>query len=470
MTAPRPWLIAAALLLAAPGGPVRAAEPGNYSPTGYELFQGLLAYHEVVPARGALPAIVVVFNPPDASGSAAATCRQVLEAGGSVLLAADRPTDWTPYFPPRTSSAQTTNSAPLNYSASRNWARQPRCPLAEGRTPTPRDTIDIALNRAQLGEWGLFAGLTVATNAPATVVVTRPGPYLARRLAEFPPRTIDGNTDRLLPPESLLAVGGSGPGPDGFRVLLMADPSVFSNQMLTAVDGRRPADNGQFANNVVTWLTADGTRKTCLFVADGNPVTRFDQVKYAAVPEVTPPPIDIDPLDPKLQKSLTDFGNQAVDRLQTNDVPNKQIVGDSDLNGLMFGRAARRLAAAAGVFGLVLLATAAWRTRHRPANRTPDTPAAPAGVDYTGPVTTYLIDLFAAAGRMPTAGRPPRLAGPAAGTLGPDIRILWEVAAGTDARPVTAERWRELRPLIEAVEGGHRAGRWRFRDTQGRDE
>ncbi len=466
MTLSRSWLAVALLTL---GLPVNAADPITYPPTGYELFQGLLAYHGVTPVRGTNPAIVIVFNPPaiDTTGLGR-TCQRVLAAGGSVLLAADRPTDWTPYFPAGTSSAATTAVAPHNANESRNWNGQPLCPLVDALQPGVPDQLDIALDPSHLADWELFAGLKVATNAPAAVVVRQPGVYLSRRLADFQRQTTNGPGGLPLPRGSTFAVGGSGAGPAGFRILLLADPSVFSNQMLTAVDrDDQPADNGRFANNVVTWLTAGGTRKTCLFVADGYQVTNFDQVKYAAVPPL--PPVDIDPLDPKLQKSLTDLGNQAVAKLQDNDVPNKQVVGDSDEDGRRFGRAARGVAAAAGVVGLSWLAAVAWRARHSLANHPPEPAAAPA-VDYPGPVAVYLADLFAAAGRTPTAGRMPRLAGPAAGTLGPDIRILWGVAAGTDARPVTADRWRELRPLIEAVEDGHRAGRWRFREIQGRDE
>ncbi len=158
------------------------------------------------------------------------------------------------------------------------------CPIllpATGRTP------DLFRGPPRLG----LPALRVATNAPSCLEEEGPGPRL-QRLAWLPYGSYPEGTprnrrpppwrginleglNRLLGGEPrkkgpLFAVGGSvGDG----RILVLADHSVFINQMMI------PTDNGnaEFAWNCLEWLRGEGPRRRSkvLFVEDGVIQTDF---------------------------------------------------------------------------------------------------------------------------------------------------------------------------------------------------
>jgi hypothetical protein len=107
--------------------------------------------------------------------------------------------------------------------------------------------------------------------------------------------------------------------PKGGRLLLLADHSIFINEMML------PTDNGnvEFTDNCMTWLSDGGTRKKVLFVEEGTINATFD------VPVVKSPPLSIDlsqiPHDPEkpriddLDKHLTNANGWLQDAERNND-------------------------------------------------------------------------------------------------------------------------------------------------------
>ena len=80
----------------------------------------------------------------------------------------------------------------------------------------------------------------------------------------------------------------------------------------------------------------------------------------------------------------------------------------------------------------------------------------------------YLQELFRVQGFDPHGTAPPEklppvtITGPDGKTLTAQLRKLWEVAYGAKTRPIIYSRWKELEPMIQAVQHAARDGRWRF--------
>lgn len=206
--------------------------------------------------------------------------------GGAVLIATDRPTHpaIALAFGYRVSGGRvmTQPEGKLAYRES------PECPIL---IPT------------LLGNKLLFKGLrAVATNRPSTLdQVSQARSRGLVPLAGFPISSwVEGQVlpGRIL---NLFAVGGD--REDG-RVLLLADHSVFINDMLLRPDN----DNALFAFQCIRWLTGEGQRTEVLFVEEGLTQTSFD------VPLEDPglgplPPLDVFvPVVNRAVKGLEDEG------------------------------------------------------------------------------------------------------------------------------------------------------------------
>jgi hypothetical protein len=496
-------LLAAAPAAAQPRGKDRIPER-TLAPESTELFRGLLDFHGLQPLTvsqfDSLPpgdVVVVVFGVTAAfpEGRDIATfTRTVLQRGGSVLIASDYQGPIGRLFPAPSDLAVTGERVAAHGEESRRFRNRAECPYV---APTP-SLLDLGAAGLDIGsfaeEKALFFGRRqIATNRPSALFQgRRQSPYDRNVLAQFPPGCEDGRTDLPLAENRVFAVGGSGgPGELPFRCLVLADQSVFSNQMLQAADetGGPATQNLAFANDVVRFLRGpDGAvRKHCLFVENGVVRDRFDVVKFSASAPISVPPLPIPSFtNPEFQRKLTDLVNEQVAARQDRDSFNNFLASSDN----RYTTTLRALALGLGVLAIVYFLSRVWRQRHEP-DRPPvptDTGriagSAPPGSiarrreellqsgNYTPLVQDYLRELFGerglAAAHDPSPRTMPalRVSGPDAKALKSHIHILWNMAYGPVARPVTYSRWKELEPMIEVVRRAADEGRWGFAGGQ----
>lgn len=495
-------VLALAGLLATPAPaqpPAGRREPIPILPAiGSEAFRGLFRHHNVEPVLPGQLAeddyanlIVVVLGHPRVGGrdqiDPARYTSRALRNGGAVLIAVENQLSLRGFFPDQT-DARITGELVICHDLMRAYAGFPNGPFAVPRQPGDIDKLLWQVS-APDAEWGLFLGINqLATNVPGTLVVASKSRYLRAQLAGYPPTAsvqFNGGGGPLRE-DRLFAAAGSGGADLPFRSLVLADPSVFSNQMMAPPPGMPPNQNVAFADRVVQWLRGPTERSKCLFIENGVPRTDFDVVRYEALQGMPPLPVPPlpDPLDPELQRKVTDAANRWIARIQDNDSLHERIAG-SDRR---FYRVMRFLAAVAAVGLLVLLIRRAWRGRHEP--DVPPVPTdtgrvagtAPPGSlarrreeilqagDYGAVVREYLQELFASQG-LPEAEVQPRklpevrVTGRGNTTLREHLRILWDVAFCPRPRPVSYTRWKELEPMIDAVRQAAAEDRWRFADT-----
>jgi len=510
----RPFAAAAvwiAFLLSSSSGTAQPKDderpPVSLPANGSELFRGLLSFHKIEPLKaGELrnadysKLIVVVMGLPtrnDPKLDLSFHVRETLQAGGSVLLAADGSGPLASYFPRRQSSLALTGETVFEPDESHALVENGWCPFARPTTPSPLDLLLWERQKQSPGpEWTLFAGLNrIATNVPhALRLPSRPTRYDRYALARFPSGSLVGGPagDRLAS-DRALAVGSSGvePNEEPFRCLVVSDPSIFTNQMMAVnLDNTGPGtDNLAFANNVAQFLKANGDRTKCLFVENGRMIEKFDDVQFAASPLPDMPPLPIpplpSPLDPGVQSKLTDFVNNSVDRWQTKDGPNGTVVGRPARDQRVTGVLAFLAVLATAVIVLLKMRALRWSSYKGDVLPVPtDTgrvvSSGPPGTvarrkeellqggNYTGPVSEYLKEFFVGRGYVVPTGEIPKklpkvtITGGDSGTLRSQLKALWEVAFDPKSKPVGFTRWKELEPMIAAVKRAAEADRWRF--------
>lgn len=147
----------------------------------------------------------------------------------------------------------------------------------------------------------------VATNRPISLVNSS---ATLKTLAVFDPRCkAEGRIIRPTqrsPGGLPFAVGGTmGAG----RVIVLADHSVFINEMMIQTDN----DNFDFAYACVHWLMEGEKRKHVLFLDEGEPVTNFDVP--VTLTDVPMPPIEV--------------LNQMLVKLEQEDFFNRLILGNN---------------------------------------------------------------------------------------------------------------------------------------------
>ncbi|MFO0803780.1 MAG: hypothetical protein U0791_11760 [Gemmataceae bacterium] len=344
-------------------------------------------------------------------------------------------------------------------------------------------------------EWELFNGLgRIATNRPSFLLAPNPRGEFASRLASYP-EDCDfadinaGDSGRIDHRRHFFAVGSSGrhlADPRWrYRFLVLADPSVFINQMMLASDDAGRTDNLEFAARVVAYLAEreDGGRRTrCLLIQNGEVIEDFGTLRGMMQPPLPLPNIMA------MQDKLTDFGNKILDHFQTNDTSNKMLLGTEEEK-----RERNFLGILKYVVCTLILIRLVWYVLKRAwvAKRPADGPppqsgglppppkkSKPRGVfdrrekellrrnNLYEPVRMIVRDMFLAAGAPEEPGK--RLPEVEISdvvhlpdTLVDALTDLWKIAFGP-ARVVTVQRWKLLEPLFERVRQAHADGKWRF--------
>jgi hypothetical protein len=289
-------------------------------------------------------------------------------------------------------------------------------------------------------------------------------------------------TDQLL-----FAVGAASGNPNApYRCLVLADPGVFSNDMLAlgAADGSDGTDNLMFARRVVRWLRnpIPDRRTKCLFVEKGVVQGSFADAGFSAKVAPPPPPIpSLEPLNPKFQAALTDAGNRAVAKIEDEDRLNRPFAAPPD-RGFGFGNTLRGIASLLAAAGVGWLIHRAMVARHTPEVALPPRGGSVSGMPAVGPfarrqaeliraghltepVREYVLNLFVSRGAAPgAAGGAAPVVEVAPGDiedLARKVSAVWDGVLGPAARPVTPAAWKELEPMIDEVRQAADAGRWR---------
>jgi hypothetical protein len=378
-------------------------------------------------------------------------------AGGAVLIATDRRT------PPGMSrylgvavSGETVNP-PVE--GDHNYRRMPECPFVweVNRVPSP----------TQKSAGFLFQGLRtppeVATNLPSKITEFRDVIPLATLYN--PGEVVQQAVGRLRGPplrdQSLFAVMGTPMAWNKGKLLVLADQSVFINDMMLAGDN----DNIQFAFNVANWLTDAGDghrRKQCVFFEDGRLEQNFDvSLDY------TPSPM------PPLQ-ALVPMADETIAAVERDNFFNKLLLE-------LAGGPLIILRTILFILTLGLLCYGLYRfmqSRYRPESRLPrdDTPAVNGGLTTAerrhqavlahGNLAEAARELahqaFLSIGLTPTAETPPPavvVTGWFGGRRWPRlVRKWWKLAVRGPSRrvsPAALERLdKSLHKLLAAVASG----------------
>lgn len=489
-----PWLLAAAALLLLPAVGV-AQRPADrqqtITPDGTEMFRWLLhargikpvADHEIFAfAPGPIPGddlIVIILGTPHEvwpGTTQLSWAADALKDGGAALVASDTALNLGREF---------TRAPGLSVTGVSVRGTDGNTPLFQGNEACPSV---VPWKKPPRGgpHWDMFAGLeNVATNRPSYLHLPPGRGAFLDPIAHFPPGCWRVEDKQWLNPDfAVFAAGASGPDPDNptpYRFLVLADPSVFINEMML-----QAPDNLEFAYRVTGYLQdAGGKKRTrCLFIQNGQVVTEFDTLKSVMRPP--PPPIPLPNID-QLQDKIVDAGNQIIDKLEENNAHNRLLLGNSperqarSLRGIVSG-----LLFLGCLWAAVTILSRLWKAR-----QPTDTPAAPPGglpVSPKGdppagvfdrrqrellrrnniyePVRVAVREMFAAAGAPADAGRKmPKVVISdmvrRSDTLRDALTELWKIGFGP-ARVVSVQRWSALEPLFERVRQAHADGKWRF--------
>jgi hypothetical protein len=206
--------------------------------------------------------------------------------------------------------------------------------------------------------------LVVATNVPSWLVPTDKrllagGRRLARLpgLARLPPDCqLEKGAWGRFPEPPLFAVGGNvGKG----RILVLADHSIFINQMMAPLDNK----NVEFTFNCLNWLSEEKRRTRVLLVDEGEIRKTFD-VPLRPLPL---PPLDVLRLLFARRNELLAEANKGMVEAEESNAHNQLVQDWLDDRGVT-SSALTRLAV--GTLTLALLLYGAWRVAVRGRVRT----------------------------------------------------------------------------------------------------
>jgi hypothetical protein len=268
--------------------------------------------------------------------------------------------------------------------------------------------------------------------------------------------------------------GGFGDG----RVLVLADHSVFINEMMLPTD----TNNVEFSYNAARWLRGDGgQRDRVLFVEDGKVQTRLD----LPLKSVSVPPEEVLKMLFARRNELLVEGENLLAGLEDNDAFNRKLFDFIDPDRLT--TLALVLGTLLGLLWLVYRLGVRGRFRHdttvpllAPAvgRNLPSAPLAEQrqeallkGGNLWEPAAALARRWFARLGLEATPGGQPPAFEATGGwwqrrrLLG-RLRRLWRLAAGRSRERVSpAELWRLQRELDE-LRAGWQRGAWRAAGTK----
>jgi hypothetical protein len=314
--------------------------------------------------------------------------------------------------------------------------------------------------------------LRVATNVPSMLLRQRGWLGRIHELAYLPRNCFfeDGSAWKKAPEQPLFAVGGDlGQG----RVLVLADHSIFINQMMLPNDNK----NVEFAINCITWLAGERRqRNRVLLVEDGQ--IRTD-LEVPLKPPVIRPEDALQAIVSRRNELLFE-GERALGKMEDEDFFNNKLLEALDdwrLTPL------RQVQIALGVLTVLLLIYAIYRlgvrARHRQESGVPAVAAAvgarlPAGTlveqrqremlragNLAEPARQLVRDWFEQTGGA-GAQAPPRVRVQGSWWLrwkrAWQVSRLWKVARGRTGR-VTPGRLRSLLALLTELAAAHSEGR-----------
>jgi hypothetical protein len=335
------------------------------------------------------------------------------------------------------------------------WRGMADCPLLqESRTGANRHP--------------LFAGLQepskVATNKPSYFSL-----MTTLSLATLPVEGTVGVGNARVPIWLSCAIANE--FPQGGRLLVMADHSVFINDMLL-----QPADendNWKFAENVIGWLTDNGKRTQILFCEDSAIRTDFNA--GLQIPEPRLPPIE----------ALVPMVNQMLAGLERENAFNQLLVqAFGNLNAVMRTTLLVLTMALLG-YGLYRVLNA----RHRVEPKVPRLPAQLTALATPLPAQEQRHQAVLARGNLSEAARELTRQAftalgvpPAAGTAVPEftvdgswwqrrvwgrrVRQLWELAALGHGRRVSPKDLERMAADLHALRAAAAGGKLHFAATK----
>jgi hypothetical protein len=455
---------------------------------GTQLFRGLLDFHKIEPVTDPLnrphPAklIVVVFGDPR-NQSVVEAARSALINGGAVLFASDGLLDLSAFLPSGKRASVTGD--PIAFRISQpgqllQWVGRGNVVPKGANGPFDRGMDLVGRDRPEMTLFAPF--LNVEVNSPSRLAIpanNRP-PELTRDVAGFPANAVNSGNGQTAS-DAVFAAAGVGDDKNPFRCVAVADTDLFSNRLLYA-SGRlqNPNDNLKFANNLVQWLKGQD-RTHCLFVENGQVVTKFDEVKFAALtgPNMPTPPVPtIDPFDPKFQQRLTDYANNGVAQVQDDDRLVGPLTNTPEKKAVVYAALAIIVAVIAYLLLRFRSLAGRFRAVFRPLPKDPHMLGPDAAVgslehrrlellrggNYAAPVRSYVRQLFEDRGLPPGydyAKLPPidfDVRNP--DYLRHSVRTLWSEALS--AAPINYGRWKELEPMLAALRAAADDDRWRF--------
>ena len=496
------FLLLPAAALAQPRAvPIPPPGQQQLSPGGIELFEGLLIVNQLRPVTGkeldglhrgqGLDDVVMIVFGQATNEQFRAT--EVASAGGAVLFASDM---WIDFG--------------VGYRRAVNQQTGTKNQVVGGRVTAPRAQPDTYYKqnsnpfavprpapRRPGPEWDIFRDLNrVATNTPSYLSIPSPQGEFQSPIAAFPPGCtymLFRNEQPQIDPEiNPFAVAGSGRHPDTrneYRHLVLADPSVFINEMMLPAQGDEPTDNMEFAQRVVTFLksrpNAPDRTRFVLFV-NGGQIENFTHLRTLLEPPPPPMP-ELPPLRKnlmKLQEAAVDRADQLADKLQSDDTLHSAFLKGSDSR---FRDIAGGLLLLAAIWATWFLLRRVWKSR-QPTDVPPPLPAgrSPAAGEPSAvfdrrqrellrrnnliePVRAVIREMFLAAGAPPDAG--PKLppvevtrAVRRPETLRKTLADLWRIGFGP-VKPMTVQQWNVLEPLFLRARRAHADGKWRFTDA-----
>lgn len=383
--------------------------------------------------------------------------------GGAALLASDRAVKDDSAREQVLAVAGVTISGETQHNAVERYHEMNFCPRIR---PVPGGGLGLFANVGFDGRGEHY----VYTNVPSKLVWGR-FPGGVRPVAMFPHGTF-GEQPRWQPGPPLFAVGGDlGEG----RVFVMADHSVFINQMMLPHD----THNVEFSYNLVRWLK-DGQRDRVLFLEDGTVQTKLDiPMKSIAIP----PEEAVKMLFARRNEILVE-AEHVLTRLEDENAFNNRLLSALENAGLRPNRLVRLLLLLGTLIGvLYLVYRIGIRARFRHDTSVPLlVPALGKGLseeplieqrqqillqsgNLREPAAILIRRWFARLGVDATLEAEPKFE--ARGDwlerwwLVRRLRQLWRLAAGRSSSRVTpAELWRLQRDL-DALRSQWERGKWR---------